>query len=78
MRTPISFPARAANSVRIARPATSMPPRRWPPRRSWSPGGRTPRPPPPYGWAVLTAALDVARLGARARLPARGRSGLLY
>ena len=26
MRTPISFPARAANSVRIARPATSMPP----------------------------------------------------
>ena len=25
MRTPISFPARAANSVRIARPATSMP-----------------------------------------------------
>ena len=26
MRTPIPFPARAANSVRIARPATSMPP----------------------------------------------------
>ncbi len=26
MRTPISFPARAANSVRIARAATSMPP----------------------------------------------------
>jgi hypothetical protein len=48
------------------------------PRRSWSPGERTPRPPPPYGWAVLTAALDVARLGSRARLPARGRSGLLY
>ena len=26
MRTPISFPARAANSVRIPRPATPMPP----------------------------------------------------
>jgi hypothetical protein len=24
----------------------------------------------PYGWAVLTAALDVARLGGRAPLPA--------
>ena len=36
----------------------------------------------PYGWAVLTAALDVAALGGRAPLsaefPARSRAGLLH
>ena len=36
----------------------------------------------PYAWAVLTAALDVARLGARAPLSRRpaagGRAGLLH